>query len=218
MKSFFKAKVKCKIECTEQVSKSLKSNFNDRGVKYLSHFTWLLYLSIILEDFYFIRYNLNRLLVLLLDYISEEKTVLFTYNFISSESTLHFYLILCTLNMVNWISKVHAWRENQCSSSTLLQLWLSSGKYQISKESNLRKQSCVFPPKKFWKIFWVISCVIHWMRANKIKNNWVIYIQDSWWIELSKDRHLSEIKSVCNIIHYAIQKFRVSIIIIIFGK
>ncbi len=43
-----------------------------RGVKYLSNFTWLLYLSI-------------RLLVLLLGYISEERTVLFTpYIFIST--------------------------------------------------------------------------------------------------------------------------------------
>ncbi len=38
------------------------------------------------------------------------------------------------------------------------------------------------------------------------------------WIERSKDQHLSEIKSFCNITHYTIQKLGVGIIFILFGK
>ncbi len=112
-----------------------------RGVKYSSHFTWLLYLSINLGDFYFIQvqFKLTTCTFTWLHFWRKNSTFYSLQFYFNVKSTLHFYFILCTLNMVNGISKVHAWRENQWSlfscikHTVLLQLWLSSGKCLGSK-------------------------------------------------------------------------------------
>ncbi len=104
-------------------------------------FTWLLYLSIILGDFYFIQvqFKLTTCTFTWLHFWRKNSTFYSLQFYFNVKSTLHFYFILCTLNMVNGISKVHAWRENQWSlfscikHTVLLQLWLSSGKCLGSK-------------------------------------------------------------------------------------
>ncbi len=85
-----------------------------RGVKYLSNFTWLLYLSIIFGDLYFIQVQF-KLVTCTFTWLHfwRQNSTFYSQCYFILKSTLHFYLILCTINMVNRISNVCAWQENQ---------------------------------------------------------------------------------------------------------
>ncbi len=88
-----------------------------RGVKYLSNFTWLLYLSIILGDLYFIQVQckLTTCTFTWLHFWRKNSTFYSLQFYFILKSTLHFYFILCTLHMINGSSNMRAWCENQWS-------------------------------------------------------------------------------------------------------
>ncbi len=149
-----------------------------RGIKYLSNFTWLLFLILFWGIFTLFKYNLNWLL--LLDYISEGKkyflllTILFQL-----KSTLHLYFILSTLNMVNGSSNMPDVRTNDHwfhASSTQFHFRYDFHQVNVSfkrSPSNLRKHievAKLCSPKKFihYAFYFdgAIRCVIYWLNAQ----------------------------------------------------
>ncbi len=88
----------------------------------MSNFTWLLnyfdtWLSIILRDLYFfqVQFKLTICTFTWLHFWRKNSTFYSLQFYFISKSTLNFYFILCTLNMVNGSSNVCDWHENQWS-------------------------------------------------------------------------------------------------------
>ncbi len=145
-----------------------------RSVKYLSNFTWLLYLSIILGDLYFIQvqFKLVTCTFTWLHFWRKKRTFYSLQFNLILKCKLYLYLILCTVNMVNGSSNVRAWRENQWS---LFSSWLSSDKCQASKVhiKSLEvywRSKVAFPPQT--SLFIILSVlieprrVIYWLNAQ----------------------------------------------------
>ncbi len=59
--------------------------------------------------------------------------------------------------------------------------------------------------------YYILLLLISIFKTVEYVFSWIL------WIERSKDQHLFEIKSFCNIIHYTIQKLGVSIIFFVGG-